>query len=98
MLLTGASSAVVLCVVIQGLLFRHKSQNLIKTLRRGMIYGTIGFAFYSVTNNQLIDIIYTNHPDYAEVYKQHIVNRDDPQVIAKMDSLKLKIWGIDSNE
>lgn len=94
----GAYSAFMLCMVIQGFLFREKSQTLINVLKRGLAYGLVGYGFFLMTNNQLIDIIYHKHPDYAEVYKQHIVDRNNPVIRAKKESLEHEIWGMQPRE
>jgi hypothetical protein len=92
----GTYSTFLLCMVIQGFLFRNKSQTLTNLLKRGAVYGITGYAFFLMTDDELIDIVYCSHPDYAEIYKQHIVDRDNPVILAKKESLEQEIWGMKS--
>jgi hypothetical protein len=46
------------------------------------------------STENLIDIYYHNHPEYAEVYKKYSKDRDNIELQRQMEQMEYEIWGM----
>jgi hypothetical protein len=90
----GLSTVLVILIGVSFFHFRNRQTFYKKLIRRIAIYGCFGFALYLTSTENLIDIYYHNHPEYAEVYKKYSKDRDNIELQRQMEQMEYEIWGM----
>lgn len=91
----GLSTILVILIVVSFFHFRNRQTFYKKVISRIAIYGCFGFALYLTSTENLIDIYYHDYPEYAEVYKKHLADRENIELQSQKEKMENEIWGME---
>jgi hypothetical protein len=72
--------------------FRNKTEYYRRIFKRIAVIGGLGFVLYLTPTASLVDIYYSNNPDYAELYKQVLADPDNQELRKKLEEKQQEMY------
>ncbi len=75
----------IILIVATFFYFRNKIEYYNRIFKRIAVIGGLGLLVYLTPTNLLVDIYYSDNPDYAELYKQVLADPDNQELRDKLE-------------
>ena len=72
--------------------FRNKIEYYRRVFKRIAVIGGLGLLLYMTPTDTLVDIYYSNNPDYAELYKQVLADPDNQELRQELEKKQQEMY------